>query len=260
MSDIEFSVADGVATILLNRPTKKNAFTQGMITEWAQFLASARTDSDIRAIVLTGAGGAFCSGADLDDLKHREVTPIAHKRHLTDHIHRIAYALEDLDVPVIAAVEGAAVGAGMDFSLMCDLRIASQSARFAEGYVKVGLVPGDGGCYFLPRLIGVPRALDLLWSGRFVAADEALRIGLVNRVVDTGTAYDEAWQLARQLAAGPTIAIGMIKRATYQSARSDLRTALNLISSEMGVVRVTEDSREAFESFRERRDPVFQGN
>jgi enoyl-CoA hydratase/carnithine racemase len=120
-------------------------------------------------------------------------------------------------------------------------------------------VPGDGGCYFLPRLIGLPRALDLLWTGRFVAADEALRIGLVNEVVPTGTAYDEALRLARRLAAGPTIAIGMIKRATYQSARADLRTALNLISSEMGVVRVTEDSREALESFRERRTPMFQG-
>lgn len=260
MSDIEFTVADGVATILLNRPAKRNAFTMDMIDQWSTFLVEARTADDIRAIVVTGAGGAFCAGADLDDLSGRRYTaPIDHKRHLTDHIHRIAYALEDIDRPVIAAVEGPAVGAGMDFSLMCDLRIASESARFAEGYVKVGLVPGDGGCYFLPRLIGLPRALELLWTGRFVDAEEALRIGLVNRVVGTGDAYTEALALAKQLAAGPPIAIGMIKRATYQSARTDLRTALNLISSDMGVVRATEDSREAITAFRDRRTPEFRG-
>lgn len=261
MSDIEFTVADGVATILLNRPAKRNAFTLDMIDEWARFLVAARTDEDIRAIVVTGAGGAFCAGADLDGLggRRQSSSPIDHKRHLTDHIHRIAYALEDIDLPVIAAVEGPAVGAGMDFSLMCDLRIASESARFAEGYVKVGLVPGDGGCYFLPRLIGIPRALELLWTGRFVAAEEALRIGLVNRVVETGGAYEAALDLAKELAAGPSIALGMIKRATYQSARTDLRTAFNLISSDMGVVRATEDSQEALSAFRERRPPTFRG-
>lgn len=260
MSDIEFSVAAGVATILLNRPAKRNAFTLDMIDEWSRFLVGARTDDDIRAIVVTGAGGAFCAGADLDDLSGRKsTTPIEHKRHLTDHIHRIAYALEDIDCPVIAAVEGPAVGAGMDFSLMCDLRIASESARFAEGYVKVGLVPGDGGCYFLPRLIGIPRALDLLWTGRFVDAAEALQMGLVNQVVSTGTAYDAALEMAKRLAAGPPIAIGMIKRATYQSARTDLRTAFNLISSDMGVVRATEDSQEAMSAFRQRRTPEFRG-
>lgn len=260
MSDIEFTVAGGVATILLNRPAKRNAFTLEMIDEWARFLVAARADEDIRAIVVTGAGGAFCAGADLDDLGRREsTTPIDHKRHLTDHIHRIAYALEDIDRPVIAAVEGPAVGAGMDFSLMCDLRIASESARFAEAYVRVGLVPGGGGCYFLPRLIGIPRALELLWTGRFVDAAEALRIGLVNRVVSTGSAYDAALDLAKELAAGPPIAIGMIKRATYQSARTDLRTAFNLVSSDMGVVRATEDSDEAMTAFRQRRNPVFRG-
>jgi enoyl-CoA hydratase/carnithine racemase len=261
MSDIEFSVEVGVATVLLNRPTKKNAFTLSMIDEWSQFLVRARTDPQIRAIVVTGAGDAFCAGADLADLggQHHDTTPLGYKTHLTDHIHRIAYALEDLDRPVIAAVEGPAVGAGMDFALMCDLRIVSETARFSEGYVKVGLVPGDGGCYYLPRLIGVPRALELLWTGRFVDAAEASRIGLVNRVVPEGSAYPEALELARALAAGPPVALGMIKRATYQSARTDLRTALNLISSDMGVVRVTHDSREAFEAFRERRNPEFTG-
>jgi enoyl-CoA hydratase/carnithine racemase len=258
MSDIEFSVDNHVATILLNRPAKKNAFTVTMIDEWAQFLVSLRTDRRVRAVVLTGAGGAFCSGADLGDLA-ADVTPLDRKRHLTDHIHRIAYALEDLEQPVIAAVEGPAVGAGMDMALMCDLRVISETARFSEGYVKVGLIPGDGGCYFLPRLVGISRALELLWTGRFVEADEAVRIGLANQLAPAGQALTEARALAQQLAAAPPVAIGMIKRATYQSARVDMRTALNLVSSDMGVVRATEDSKEAMQSFRERRTADYQG-
>jgi enoyl-CoA hydratase/carnithine racemase len=258
MSDIEFSVDNHVATILLNRPAKKNAFTVTMIDEWAQFLVRLRNDRRVRAVVLTGAGGAFCSGADLGDLAE-DVTPLDRKRHLTDHIHRIAYALEDLEQPVIAAVEGPAVGAGMDMALMCDLRVVSETARFSEGYVKVGLIPGDGGCYFLPRLVGISRALELLWTGRFVEADEALRIGLANQLAPAGQALTEARALAQQLAAAPPVAIGMIKRATYQSARVDIRTALNLVSSDMGVVRATEDSKEAMQSFRERRTADYQG-
>ena len=258
MSDIEFSVDGHVATILLNRPAKKNAFTTEMIDEWTRFLVSLRADRSVRAVVLTGAGGAFCSGADLGDLAG-EVTPLGRKRHLTDHIHRIAYALEDLEQPVIAAVEGPAVGAGMDMALMCDLRVISETARFCEAYVKVGLVPGDGGCYFLPRLVGIARALELLWTGRFVEADEALRIGLANRLVPAGQALTEARTLAAQIAAAPPVAIGMIKRATYQSARVDMRTALNLVSSDMGIVRTTEDSKQAMQSFKERRTADYQG-
>ena len=258
VSDIEFSVDEHVATILLNRRAKKNAFTTEMIDEWTRFLVSLRADRRVRAVVLTSAGGAFCSGADLGDLAG-EVTPLGRKRHLTDHIHRIAYALEDLEQPVIAAVEGPAVGAGMDMALMCDLRVISETARFCEAYVKVGLVPGDGGCYFLPRLVGIARALELLWTGRFVEADEALRIGLANRLVQAGQALTEARALAAQLAAAPPVAIGMIKRATYQSARADMRTALNLVSSDMGIVRTTEDSKQALQSFKERRPADYQG-
>jgi enoyl-CoA hydratase/carnithine racemase len=220
---------------------------------------SLRTDRSVRAVVLTGAGDAFCAGADLGGLREQASTAIGYKRHLTDHIHRIAYALEDLDQPVIAAVEGPAVGAGMDFALMCDLRVISDTARFSEGYIRVGLVPGDGGCYFLPRLIGIPRALELLWTGRFVDAEEALRIGLVSRIVPAGEALIEARELAGQLAAAPPIAVGMIKRATYQSARTDLRTALNLVSSDMGVVRMTEDSAAAMEAFRNGHKADYQG-
>ncbi len=259
MADLEYDVTDGVGTILLNRPRRKNAFTLEMVDEWAAVLRAARTDSDVRALILTGAGDAFCSGGDLAAIAPRGAPPMEVKRSLTDRIHRVALALEDLDKPVIAAVNGVAVGAGMDMALMCDIRLAARSARFSEGYIKVGLVPGDGGCYFLPRLVGPGRALELLLTGDFVDAEEAERIGLVNHVYDDDRLADEAARLARRLADGPPIAVAMIKRAVYQSMNCDLRTALDLISSHMAVAQSTRDSREAYEAFAEKRPATFEG-
>ena len=259
MADLEFTVKDGVAQILLNRPHRKNAFTLEMVDRWAELLVEARTDPEVRVIVVIGAPGAFCSGMDLDGMNPNRA-PLDQKTVLTDRVHRVALALQDLDKPVIAAVNGAAVGAGMDMALMCDIRVCSTSARFSEGYVKVGLVPGDGGCYFLPRLVGMARALELLWTGDFVDAGEALRLGIVNHVYPDETFADDAMTLARRIASGPQVAIRTIKRATYQSAGTDLRTALDLISSHMVVVRATDDSAEAMTAFRERREPRFVGH
>jgi enoyl-CoA hydratase/carnithine racemase len=259
MAELEYTVNDGVGTILLNRPDRKNAFTMEMIDDWTAALVSARTDADVRVIVLTGAGDAFCSGVDLERFSEAESSPLERKRTLTDRIHRVAYALEDLDKPVIAAVNGVAVGAGMDMALMCDIRLAGRSARLSEGYVRVGLVPGDGGCYFLPRLVGTAKALELLLTGDFVDADEAHRLGIVNHVYDDDQLISQAYTLAGRLAAGPPVAISMIKRAVYQSARCDLRTALDLISSHMAVVQSTEDSKEAYAAFRDKRTPVYEG-
>jgi enoyl-CoA hydratase/carnithine racemase len=259
MADLEYQINDGVGTILLNRPHKKNAFTLEMIDRWAAVLVAARTDPDVRALVLTGAGDGFCSGVDLDSFSQRGSAPLEVKRNLTDRIHRVAYALQDLDKPMIAAVNGVAVGAGMDMALMCDIRLAARSARFSEGYVRVGLVPGDGGCYFLARLVGTARALELLMTGDFVDAEEAERIGIVSHVHDDELLMAETIALARRLAAGPPVAIAMIKRAVYQSADCDLRTALDLISSHMAVVQSTSDSQEAYRAFVEKRTPIFEG-
>jgi enoyl-CoA hydratase/carnithine racemase len=259
LADLEYFVERGVATIRLNRPERKNAFTMPMIEEWAGHLAAARTDPTVRAVVLTGAGDAFCSGVDLGSLSGGERTPLQRKQTLTDHIHRIAYALEDLDKPVIAALNGVAVGAGLDMALMCDMRFAARSARFSEGYIRVGLLPGDGGCYYLPRLVGTAKALELLLTGDFVDGEEAERIGMVNRVCDDERLMDETYAFAERLAAMPPVAVGMIKRAVYQSRTTDLRTSLDLISSHMAVFQSTDDSREAFAAFREKRTPRFVG-
>ena len=259
MADLEYEVKDGVGTILLNRPRRKNAFTMEMIDDWSAVLRDARTDTDVRALILTGAGDGFCSGVDLGAFSARGSAPLEVKRNLSDRIHRVAHALEDLDKPVIAAVNGVAVGAGMDMALMCDIRLAARSARFSEGYIRVGLVPGDGGCYFLPRLVGTARAIELLLTGDFIDAIEAERIGIVNHTYDDDRLREESVALARRLAAGPPVAMAMIKRAVYQSANCDLRTALDLISSHMAVVQSTHDSREAFEAFVEKRPAVFEG-
>lgn len=259
MTDLTYAVADGIGVITLDRPARKNAFTLEMIDRWADALEEARTDGAVRALVLTGAGDSFCAGVDLDVQAGLEATPLARKQVLSDRVHRVALAMDALDKPVIAAVRGPAVGAGMDMALMADIRIAGRSARFSEGYIRVGLVPGDGGCFYLPRLVGVAKALELLLTGDVVDGEEALRLGLVNDLVEDDEVVPAAMALARRLADSPPVAVAMIKRAVYQSLRCDLRTSLDLISSHMGVVQLTEDSVEAMAAFREKRPATFRG-
>lgn len=259
MADIDYVIADGVGTIALNRPSKSNSFTIEMVDRWAEIYRQARFDDSVGALVLTGAGERFCAGADLSVLDADNQSALSRKQVLSEHVHQVALALEDLDKPVIAAVNGVAVGAGMDMALMCDIRLAARSARFSEGYVRLGIVPGDGGCYYLPRLVGVAKALELLMTGDFIDADEALRLGVVNSVHDDDDLLPQAHALALRLANGPRVAISMIKRAVYQSARSDLRTSLDLISSHMAIAQLTEDAQEAYSAMREKRTPAFWG-
>jgi enoyl-CoA hydratase/carnithine racemase len=197
---------------------------------------------------LTGAGNAFCSGyyfAPTRDLTSTSEAAYDQKLHLWGNIHRILFAMEDIDKPVIAAMNEVAVGAGLDMALMCDIRFAAESARFAEGYIKVGLLPGDGGAYFLPRLVGVSKALEMLWTGDFIYAPEALQIGMVNKVFPDDKLMEETYKFARRLAYGPTKVIQMMKLVVQQSAHLDLKTAMDLISSHMGIIRSTGDSKNA---------------
>lgn len=259
MNDLRYDVAGGIATITLNRPERKNAFTLPMIDAWAAALREAHGDPRVRVVVVTGAGDAFCSGVDLSVFDQIEDVPLARKRMLTDHIYQVVNAVRELDKPYIAAVNGVAVGAGLDMALMADLRFAASTARLAEGYIKVGLVPGDGGCYFLPRLVGPAKALELLLSGDFVDAAEALRIGLVNRVYDAAELLAETSRFAAGLCDLSPVALAMIKRTVYQSASMSLEASLDLISSHMAVVQSTDDFREAMGALREKRPPTFTG-
>lgn len=247
---LQFSVSDGIGRIVLNRPERKNAFTFGMIDAWHAALQRCRTDEAVKVVIVTGAGGSFCSGGDIVEMGERlEHTPEQRKNELFNRIERIPLALEDLDKPVIAAVNGVATGAGMDMALMCDMRFAARSARFAETYVKVGLVPGAGGAHFLPRLVGVAKALELFLTGDFIDSDEALRIGLVNRVFPDESLMAEVEAIARRIAEAPPLTIRMIKRAIYQGMRNDLRTNLDLISSHYAVITATEEHRAAVRRF-----------
>lgn len=259
MSDLLYEVSDRVATITLNRPDKLNAFTGEMIETWASSLAKAQADEQVNVIVVTGNGRAFCAGGDVARMGEGEPTPLQHKNQLWDHIHRIPKTLEGVDKPVIAMVNGLTVGAGMGMSLMCDVRIAAESARFSTGYVRVGLVPGDGDTYFLPRLVGSAKALELLWTADFIEAADALRLGIVNRVLPDAQLKEATYAFARQIADGPQVPIRMIKRLVYQSLRLDLRTHLDLVSSHMAVVRRTEDHAEGVAAFKEKRPAKFKG-
>jgi len=260
MSDLLYDVKDKIATITLNRPDKLNAFTGDMIDGWAKSLASAQADDGVNVVVVTGTGRAFCSGGDVGRMREGGApSPLDGKNTLWEGIHRVPKTLEAMDKPVIAMVNGLAVGAGMGMSMMCDVRIAAESARFSTGYVRVGLVPGDGDTYFLPRLVGAAKALELLWTADFIEAAEAHRLGIVQRVVPDAELKDATYQFARQIADGPQIPIRMIKRLVYQSLKLDLRTHLDLVSSHMSIVRQTADHAEGVAAFKEKRPAKFQG-
>ena len=248
-----------VGTIILNRPHHYNAFTLTMIDAWVLALAELRDDDDIRVIVLTGAGKGFCSGAEVGILGG-DAPPLDRKNMLWKRIHRIPLTLQDIDKPVIAMVNGVAVGAGLDMALMCDMRVAAKSARLSEGYARVGLVPGDGGAYFLPRLVGTAKALELLWTAEFISGEQAELLGMVNHAVADEDLHEFTYQLANKIANMPPLVIQAIKRAVYQSVDTDLRTALDLISSHMGIIQSTNDSKEAIQAFQEKRIGEYHGN
>jgi 2-(1,2-epoxy-1,2-dihydrophenyl)acetyl-CoA isomerase len=254
---------DGIATALLNRPEKKNALSEDMLRGLERALRQSQEDPAVRVFILTGAGDAFCSGGDLGrrakEGEGTAPTPLQRKSRLQQVTHRVALAAEEFDKPLIAAVNGPAAGAGMDLALMCDLRFAARSARFAEAYIRVGLIPGNGGCYFLPRVVGTASALEMLWTGDFIGADEAFRIGLVNRVFDDDQLTAGTLAFAARLADGPPLQQRLIKRLVYQSLRTDLRTSLELVSSHMAVVQSTDDYREAMQAYKDKRKAKFEG-
>ena len=248
--NLNFTIADGVGRILLDRPERMNAFTFEMIDAWAAALRHCRTDDAVKVVTVTGAGSAFCSGGDIVEMADRlGQSPEQRKAEIFQRVQRIPLALEDLDKPVIAIVNGVATGAGMDLALMCDIRYAAESARFAETYLKVGLVPGAGGAHFLPRLVGASKALELFLTAEFVDAAEALRLGIVNKVFPDAGLTEEVDKIVKRMAVGPSFAMRAIKRAISQGMRNDLRTNLDLISSHYAVATAAADHRAAVEAF-----------
>lgn len=249
---------DGVFVITLNRPKQKNAFNKPMLDQWVEALEFAKSNEDIKVILITGNGDSFCSGGDMNDMK-TVLSPAETKEYLWKNVHRVALTIHDIDKPIICAINGIAVGAGLDMALMADIRIMADTAKVSEGYINVGLIPGDGGAYYLPRIVGYSKALELLWSGDFISASEAKEMGLVNMVYPSEAFFEKSLEYAKSLAAKPQVAVRLIKRTVKQSIKSDLRSSLDLVSSHFAIVKSTEDHQEAVNAFLEKRKPVFTG-
>lgn len=249
----EIKSDSGVGVITLNRPARLNAFNLDMIARWRGALEQVMGNPEIRCLVVTGAGKAFCAGGDIDDLESFLAgNALTRKNYLWEHVQQIPLLLEQIDCPVIAAINGTARGAGLDMALMCDLRIMDAEAVVAESYISMGLLPGDGGAWFLPRLVGLSRALELLWTGDAVDADKALQIGMVNRIAPAGTALAASLELARRIAKQPTQPVRMIKRLAHQGLTMTLRAHLDQASSHMAVIEDLPEFRDRLQAFRER--------
>ena len=267
MADLLFEVKDYIATITLNRPEAYNAFSEEMITEWIKALETVRDHDDIRVVIVKGNGKSFCAGGDIKAMQAGEgffkseedisSTGLARKNSLWKKIQRIPLLLEEIDKPVIAQVHGFAMGAGLDMALMCDIRIAAKSTKISESYINVGIVPGDGGAYYLPKLIGLDKALDMFWTARILTADEAKDLGVVTFVAEDEELDDYTWHYAKELASRPQTALRFIKRAVYQSQKMDLRSALDYISSQMAIVTELSDFKEGVNAVVEKRKPIF---
>jgi 2-(1,2-epoxy-1,2-dihydrophenyl)acetyl-CoA isomerase len=245
MSDLlQFKIDEGVATITLNRPDKLNAFTDDMLEAWLARLAECRDDDNVRVIVITGTGRAFTTGGDIEGFSSSaQQTPQGIRQRLTKGIQRLPRLIMEIDKPVIAALNGFATGGGLDVALACDIRFAAESARFAETYARMGLIPGVGGAWLLPRLIGKAKALELFWGCDWVEARDAERLGLVNKVFPDAELMEGTYVFACKMAAGAPLAVQTIKRVMRLGMDQDFASALDLVASNMTVVRSSEDTR-----------------
>jgi enoyl-CoA hydratase/carnithine racemase len=248
---VSYDVSAGIATITMNAPEQRNAFDNEMLEALPVAFERARLDADVSVVVFTGAGKAFSAGGDIKSMG-TDTDPVVRKADFTDNVHRLPRAIERLDKPIIAMLNGAAVGAGLDMALMCDFRIAAETARFAEGYIGIGLVPGVGGAYLLPRLVGLTRAIELLFTGRSVTGLEAAEIGLVTRAVPDADLERETYALAAQLARMPPIALRTMKRLIYESLNMQFSAALELASSQVAILMCGDEHRAEVSALKER--------
>jgi 2-(1,2-epoxy-1,2-dihydrophenyl)acetyl-CoA isomerase len=251
---------DGVTTITLNRPDSFNALNSGLTDEVCLALEEARTDDRVGAVVITGAGRAFCSGQDLKSIQDEgsggDIGDFV-RSHLRLHFNRMILAVRNLPKPVVGAINGVAAGAGMSLALVCDLRVGTEKSSFMQAFTRVGLVPDSGSTYLLPELVGTSRALDLAWTARRVGADEAVAMGLLNRKVPEADLAREAQDLAVGLARGPRLATSMTKEAIYGAAGRGLAAALDLEADLQAQCIAADDFQEGVQAFLEKREPRF---
>jgi enoyl-CoA hydratase/carnithine racemase len=256
-----YEVKDGIATFTLNRPERLNALGDTLRDDLLDAVMRTAVDPEVRVMVITGAGKGFCAGGDVKAMNENRET--GRERPIIDKIapsrDQTLLAMRDAPQPIIAAVNGAAAGAGMNLALACDIRIASTAAKFSQAFVKRGLHPDWGGTYFLPRVVGMAKACELIFTGDLIEAPEALGLGLVSRVVSPEELMPTVHELARKIAAGPPLAIRLAKRALYHNADCDLRQALEFETFAQNICQDTDDAREGVRAFVEKRAPVFRG-
>ncbi|MEN9775209.1 MAG: hypothetical protein RL322_2279 [Pseudomonadota bacterium] len=254
----------GVATLTMNQPETRNALSSP--EQWSAFgerCAQIRADRSIRAVILTGHGPAFCAGGNVKHMRDRQGiaagSPWDIRNTYREGIQQIPLELYQLEVPTIAAINGPAIGAGLDLACMCDLRLASSEARFAESFVRLGIVPGDGGAWLLQRAVGQQKALELALTGEMIDADEALACGLVLKVLPADQLMNAAHTLARKIAANPAHALRMTKRLFREAQTARLETVLELSAAYQALAHHTADHQEAVSAFLDKRTPRFEG-
>ena len=254
---ILFETKENVAWIRLNRPDKLNALTHDLSGEALDALEQCAKDPEVRAVVITGEGRGFCAGQDLNDFKTDAQLSVAD--HLRQNYNRLIQAIVDLPKPVIAGVNGVAAGAGASLTFACDIRVASDAASFTQAFVKIGLIPDSGGNWLLPRIVGYAKALELSITGDRIKADEAYRIGLVNKVVPAAEFPSELEDYAQSLAKMPTRAIGATKKLMADALRMTLAETLEAEAVLQQEQAGSEDFREGVNAFMEKREPRFTG-
>jgi enoyl-CoA hydratase/carnithine racemase len=257
------STRDGAIVILtMNQHDTRNALTGNTaVEEFVNACDDIRLDTSIRCVIITGEGPVFSSGGNVKDMQRffvQDIPPELIREEYRNGIQRIPKALFNLDVPVIAAINGPAIGAGLDLTCMCDIRIASEKATFAESFVRVGIVPGDGGAWLLPRAVGMSKASEMAFTGETLTAQEALSCGLVSKVVAPAELMEAALTLARKIAANPGAVLRMTKRLLREGERSSLESLLELSAGYQAIAHKTADHREAVTAFIEKRPPNFK--
>ena len=249
-----------IATLILNRPERMNALNKDLVLALNAALTRVEADQEINVVVLAGAGRAFCAGGDLAVIgKGRQENDIAELQPILRAGMQAVLKIRTMRQPVIAAVHGAAAGAGMNIALAADIRIASEDAMFGQNFAKVGLFPDYGGTFFLPQLVGPAKAAELFYTGDMINAAEAFRLGIVNRVVPLAQLESEARALAQRIAQGPALAIRAVKETLFARDREELTKLLNLEVEQQMKCFYSEDCGEGIRAFFEKRPPKFQG-